>query len=480
MAADGVRASLFIGGCWRRPEGDGTREVVNPASGEVLARPGYGGRADAEAAADAAAAAFGAWARTPARGRSDLLAGAAERLAGRAEPIGRLLSRETGKRVPEAVAEVRFAAEYFRWFAEEARRPDGALIPNEQPRRRHLTMTRPPGVAVSLTPWNFPISIQARKLAPALAAGCTVVARPSDKAPLAVIELFRCLEEAGLPPGVANLVHGPAAEITAALLDHPAVRVASFTGSTEVGRQVMRQAAGRVVRPLLELGGDAPFIVCRDADLERAVEGAMVAKFRNNGQSCIAANRFLVHEQVCEEFAARLAAKVDAMTVGDPAAEPDPDLGPMIDRDRKQAVEALVEEALAAGARPATRQRPVPDGGSYAAPMLLTGVPEHTGLARQEVFGPVAGIFPFRTEAEALERANATEMGLAAYLYTSDLTAAWTMTEGLEAGIVGLNNALPSVAYAPMGGMKQSGLGREGARAGLEEFTEVTYLSLEL
>lgn len=462
-----------------------TLEVRNPATGEVVGTVDYGDATTARAAADAAAAAFRAWSSRPARERADLLQAASGLLLSRAEGIGRVLAQESGKRRSEAVGEVRFAAEYLRWFAEEARRPQGEVLAHEVRSRRQLTLTQSAGVAVCLTPWNFPVSIQARKLAPALAAGCTVVARPSEKAPLSVVELFRCLHDAGIPETVAALAHGPAAEVSRALISHPGVRVVSFTGSTEVGRQIMGWAAERVVRPLLELGGDAPFIVFDDADLGAAVEGAMLAKFRNNGQSCIAANRFLVQEGVYDEFVARLAARVDAMTIGDPLAEPEPDLGPLIDASRKQAVEAVVAEALAAGGRRATRERPThvngaPGGHSYTAPALLVDVPDRCRMACSEVFGPVAAVFRFRTEAEALERANATEMGLAAYAYTSSLERSWRVSEGLEAGIVGLNNALPSVAYAPMGGMKQSGLGREGSRLGLEEFCETKYVSLEM
>lgn len=445
----------------------------------------YMGAAEAHAAADAAAAAFPTWSSRPARERSDLLLKASGLVSERAADIGLLLARESGKRLPEAVGEVRFAAEYLRWFAEEARRPTGEIIPQEMRSRRHMTTTRASGVAVCLTPWNFPVSIQARKVAPALAAGCTVVSRASEKAPLSVVELFDCLHDAGIPHDVAALVHGPARELSAVLLAHPAVRVVSFTGSTEVGRVIMRLAADRVVRPLMELGGDAPFIVCDDADLDRAVEGAVLAKFRNNGQSCIAANRFLVQEGIYDEFVHRFAARVDAMTIGDPIAEPVPDLGPVIDLDRKRAIEDAVREAQAAGARLITRDRSAElagrfGQGSFTAPALLVDVPDQVSLAHTEVFGPAAGIFRFRTEEEAVQRANATEMGLAAYLYTSSLDRAWRMSEALEAGIVGLNNALPSVAFAPMGGVKQSGLGREGSHQGLEEFLDVKYLSLEL
>lgn len=473
-------ASLFIAGQWVAPAGGGSLEIRNPADGSVVRTIGYGSKAEALAAVDAAQEAFASWVAMPARARADILQRVGGLLNERAGRIGYILAQESGKRLPEAVAEVRFAAEYFHWFAEQARRPSGELLPPEISNRRHLTLVQPMGVALCLTPWNFPISIQARKIAPALAAGCTTVSRASEKAPLAVIEMFRCLEEAGLPPGVANLIQGPAGETTGAMLAHPAVRVVSFTGSTEVGRAIMRQAAERIVRPLLELGGNAPFIVFEDADLDRAIEGAMVAKFRNNGQSCIAANRFLVQAPIFDEFVRRLAARVDSMRLGNPVQEPIPDLGPLIDKRRKRAVEAFITEAEAAGARRVTRVDDVPAPGTFVAPALFVDVPDSVGLAYQEVFGPIAAIFPFETEEEAMRRANGTEMGLAAYFYTGQLSRAWRVAEALQAGILGLNSALPSVAYAPMGGVKQSGLGREGSHQGLEEFREIKYVCSEI
>jgi succinate-semialdehyde dehydrogenase/glutarate-semialdehyde dehydrogenase len=471
-------ATTYVGGRWSDPSG--RRDVINPADGSVVGSVGYGRASDAIGAADAAAAAFGEWSGRPARARADLLRAVSDALVARADDIGALLARETGKRRPEGVAEIRFAAEYFRWFGEQARRPQGEVIPNEIADRRHVTTRRPSGVAVCLTPWNFPVSIQARKIAAALAAGCTVVSRASEKAPLAVVEMFRCLDAAGFPAGVANLVHGPAGELTEALLAHPAVRVVSFTGSTEVGRQIMSLAAARIVRPALELGGDAAFIVFDDADLDAAVEGALVAKFRNNGQSCIAANRFLVQDGVHDEFVDKLVTAVDAMTVGDPLADPVPDLGPLIDDARVQAVDALVDDAVRGGAKRRTREFALPDAGSYAAPVLLTDVADDARLATTEAFGPVAGVFRFADEAAALARANATEMGLAGYLYSSDLRRAEWVSQRLEAGIVGINNALPSAAYAPMGGVKQSGLGREGSWEGLEEFQDIHYVATAL
>jgi succinate-semialdehyde dehydrogenase/glutarate-semialdehyde dehydrogenase len=471
-------ALSLIDGRWEAH--DELVDVINPANGSVAGQLGWGGPQHAARAADAAGAAFDAWADLPARSRADILREAGDLMAARANEIGHLLALEAGKRLPEAVGEVAFSAEYFRWFAEEVRRPEGGVLPNEAPDRRYLTLKRPVGVMASLTPWNFPCSIQARKLAPALAAGCTVVARVSEKAPLAVTELVRCLVDAGVPAGVVNLVHGPARAVTQALLDHRAVRAVSFTGSTEVGREIMASASRRIVRPLLELGGDAAFVVFEDADLDAALEGAMLAKFRNTGQSCIAANRFVVHESVFDEFTSRLAKAIDAMTVGDGLADPLPDLGPVIDQSRVDAVQGMVDSALAAGATRLTRSFELPTMGSYVAPTLLADVPDEADLGCREVFGPAAAVFSFRDEDEAVARANSTEMGLAGYFWSRDIGRVWRVAERLEVGIVGANNALPTVCFAPMGGVKQSGLGREGASAGLEEFQDVRYLSFGL
>jgi succinate-semialdehyde dehydrogenase/glutarate-semialdehyde dehydrogenase len=471
-------ARQLINGTWE--DGDTLVDVTNPADGTIVGKHSWGSAVDATRAVDAAAKAFGGWAELPPRRRADTLLEASRLITERTEEIGTLLAREAGKRLPEALGEVSFSAEYFRWFAEQARRPSGEVIPHEAADRRHLTFRRPVGVVASLTPWNFPCSIQARKLAPALAAGCTVVARVSEKAPLAATLMVQAIVDAGVPAGVINLVHGPARELTQALLDHEAVRAVTFTGSTPVGREIMARASQRVVRPLLELGGDAAFIVFEDADVDAAVEGAMIAKFRNSGQSCIAANRFIVHDRVYDRFVDAFVAQVDAMSVGDGLSEPCPDLGPVIDASRVDAVSSLVDQALAQGATRLTKDAPVPGHGTYLSPTLLADVPDTADIARQEVFGPAAAIFRFHDTEQALERANATEMGLAGYLWSRDVSRCWKVAERLEAGILGVNNALPSVAFAPMGGVKQSGLGREGAAVGLEEFEDIRYLALGL
>lgn len=467
--------TTLIDGVWTAL--DARRDVVSPGTGETIGTVCWGSADEARRAADAAARAFEGWAATPPRARADILLRAAEILTERRDRIARILAAEAGKRLPEAVGELTFSAEYIRWFAEEARRPQGSVFAQEDPSRRHLSTRRAAGVVVSLTSWNFPCSLQARKLAPALAAGCPVVVRVSERAPLAVSELVRAFTDAGVPAGVLGLVHGPSREVTDALLSHPTVRVVTFTGSTSVGRDIMAKASERVVRPLLELGGDAGFIVFDDADIDQAVEAAVLAKTRNTGQSCVGANRFIVHERVHDEFVEKLAARLDAMSLGDGLAEPVPDLGPMIDAKAAASVEAIVADAVERGAREATTPREVPRAGHFVRPMLFTNVPDDARLAREEVFGPVAGVFPFRDEDEAVARANATEMGLAAYVFSRDAARCWRIADRLEAGIVGVNDPLPSVAFAPMGGVKQSGLGREGASIGLEEFTEPKYLA---
>ncbi|MEU7315774.1 NAD-dependent succinate-semialdehyde dehydrogenase [Streptomyces sp. NPDC007083] len=482
MSAPYSAPTVLIDGKWRSRDGQLT--VHAPGTGESVGRVDYPDAAqavrDATAAGDAAARAFADWSATTARYRADILLEAARLIRQRSGRLAPLLAAEAGKRLPEAEGEIAFSAEYFRWFAEEARRTDGAVLQHEATGRRHVVLRRPAGVVASLTPWNFPCSIQARKLAPALAAGCTVVARVSEKAPLAVTELLRCLTDAGIPEGVLNLVHGPAAPTTEAVLDHPAVRVASFTGSTAVGKLIMERCARRIVRPLLELGGAAPFVVLADADVDAAVEGALLAKFRNTGQSCIAANRFIVHTSVYDTFVGEFVRRADALTIGDGLAARCPGLGPLADADRVAAVRGMVDGAREQGATLLTAERPVPQTGCFLAPALLADVPPGAALAREEVFGPAAAVFRAPDEAAALRLANGTEMGLAAYVYSRDVGRCWTFAERLEAGVVGVNEALPSVAFAPLGGIKQSGLGREGAAEGLAEFTESRYLSLGL
>ncbi len=467
----------LIAGQWVEPSGAKEVAVDNPATGEVLAELAYGDAATVLGAADAAEAAFEQWSSRPARERGDLLREVADLLDERRGAIGRVLAADAGKRLAEAEGEVHFAAEFFRWFADAVRQPSGEVLRAEQPGRQLVTFTQAAGVAACLTPWNFPVSIPARKIAPALAAGCTVVARASERAPLAAVALSQALVDAGIPDGVFNLVHGPAGEQTAALLGHRALRVVSFTGSTGVGQQVMRQAAQRVVRPVLELGGDGAFVVFADADLDAAIAGLMIAKFRNNGQSCIAANRVFVQRPVLDAFVERLRGAVGAMTVGDPLGEKEVDLGPLITPGRVHEVAALVAEACDGGGRLLAPDVDLPSKGYWHRPCFVVEPPPGCGLGTTEVFGPAAGVFGFDTEDEVLARANDTEMGLAGYVYTRDVGRAWRMAQRLEAGIVGVNDPVPPTAFGTLGGMKQSGIGREGGRLGLEEFEEQRYVA---
>jgi len=456
-------------------------DVTDPATGKsvgCVARVD-GGEATqlARRAADRAAEAQRDWASASPRSRAKILHDAVDLLKDRADEIALTLALEAGKRLPEAAGEVAGSAEYLTWFAEEVRRPRGEHYTSEDPARRQLSMHRPLGVVATLTPWNFPVSIQARKVAPALAAGHTVVARVSEKAPLAVTRWLSTLHEAGLPEGVLNIVHGSASAITRTWADHPAVRGISFTGSTGVGAQILGQAAGRIVRPMMELGGDAAFIVAEDADMEVALTQAELGKLRNTGQSCVGINRFLVHRSRVEEFSRRLAERFDELTIGPGTADPLPDLGPVIDSTRVREVTALVEEALQRGARRLTAERELPADGTWLAPTLLADVPLDAKIAQEEVFGPAAAIFTVDSDDEAIEIANSTEMGLAAYVVTQDAGRAFHYAEHLETGIVGINDALPTVAFTPMGGTKQSGLGREGGTDGLREFQETTYVA---
>lgn len=478
LLQSGTALPQLIGGRWTAAAAGLSKPVVNPATGNPIGEISYGSQDDAVLAADAAREAFGQWSSLPARTRSDILRDAAEILLGRLDPIARLLSMETGKRLSESVGEIRFSAEYLRWFSEEIRRPRGEVLSYEDPNRRHFTISKAAGVAITLTPWNFPVSIQARKIAPALAAGCTVVARPSEKAPVAVSELFRALDDAGLPAGAANLIFGPAGEQSTALIAHEAVRVVSFTGSTEVGSSLMRLSSDRILHCALELGGDAPFIIFADADIDKAVEGLLIAKFRNNGQSCIGANRIFVENSIFDQLSERLARELPRFRIGDPLGEKEPDLGPLIDHQRVVEVENLASQALAQGGEWIGGSPEIPDGPCYTRPGFIIGAPADRGLAKTEVFGPVSALFGFDSEDEAVALANDTNMGLAGYLYTSDQSRIWRLSEQVDVGILGVNHPLPSVAFAPLGGSKSSGLGREGAKLGLDEFMETRYISL--
>jgi succinate-semialdehyde dehydrogenase/glutarate-semialdehyde dehydrogenase len=469
--------ALLIGG-HPRPGGRGLLVVEDPADRAVIAEVADGDADDASAAVDAAAAALPAWRDTPARTRSELLRGAFEAMVRDREQLAALISLENGKALRDALGEVDYAAEFFRWFAEEAVRPHGDYGASPSGGTRTIVTHRPVGVAALVTPWNFPAAMATRKLAPALAAGCTVVLKPAAETPLTALAITRILTEVGVPPGVVNLVPTTDAPgVVGRWLEDPRVRKLSFTGSTRVGSQLLRQAADRVVNCSMELGGNAPFVVVDDADLDAAVAGAMVAKFRNGGQACTAANRFYVHAEVRDEFVARFGAAIERLTVG--PARTGADVGPLISANAVDALAAALGEAVEAGAR-ITHRAEVPESkGYFYAPTLLDNVEPGAAILDRELFGPVAPVVGWSGEAELLELVNASEAGLASYVYSGDLGRALRLGEALECGMVGINRGLVSDPSAPFGGMKQSGLGREGARVGLEEFQETQYLSVD-
>lgn len=475
---DDVPTGLLIGGRWREAHGAGTFGVHNPATGETLATLSSGTSTDAVAALDAAAAAQGGWARTSARERSDILRRAFDLVHERAEEFATLMTLEMGKPLAESRGEVTYGAEFLRWFSEEAVRDHGRHAPTPEGNLRMLTVRKPVGPCLLITPWNFPLAMATRKIAPAVAAGCTMVLKPAQLTPLTSQYLAQTMLDAGLPAGVLNVVPSrSASEISGPLLADPRLRKLSFTGSTPVGRTLLRAAADNVLRTSMELGGNAPFLVFGDADLAVAVEGAMGAKMRNIGEACTAANRFLVHESVAEEFAARFAERLSALTLGDGLDE-GVTCGPLIDERARERVAELVDEAVAAGARVLTGGRRVEGPGHFYEPTVLVDVPADARVVREEIFGPVAPILTFRTEEEAVRLANDTEYGLASYVFTQDPARLWRLSEGLEFGLLGFNSGVISNAAAPFGGVKHSGLGREGGAEGLAEYTSVQYIGV--
>lgn len=455
-----------------------TIQVEDPATLEVVGEVPDQGGTEALAAVDAAAASAAAWAATSARHRSEVLHRAFELMGRERDRLARLIAAENGKSLADAAGEVGYAAEFFRWFAEEAVRPGGDYGASPAGGTRTLVTHRPVGIAALVTPWNFPAAMVTRKVGPALAAGCTVVLKPAAETPLTALALVDLLREAGLPDGVVNVVTTTgAAGVVGAWLADERVRKVSFTGSTGVGRVLLHQAADRVLNASMELGGNAPFIVTEDADLDAAVAGAMVAKFRNGGQACTAANRFYVHEAVVDDFTERFGQQVEKLSVG--AAADGAAIGPLISAAAVQRVRRAVDGAVAAGAR-ITHQASLPDlTGHFFAPTVLSDVSPTASLVAEEIFGPVAPIISWRDEQEMLGWANDSEYGLAAYLFAGELGRALRLGEAVEAGMVGINRGLVSDPSAPFGGVKQSGLGREGAREGLREFQETQYLSVD-
>jgi len=471
-------SGLFIGGAWRPAETGATFTVEDPSTRRIIAEVADASPADGMQALEAASKAQPAWAAVPPRERSDILRRAYELLLERQEDLALLMTLEMGKPLAEARGEIVYAAEFFRWFSEEAVRIDGgfAVAPNGE--GRLLVMREPVGPCLLITPWNFPMAMGTRKIGPAVAAGCTMVVKPAEQTPLSLLALAEILQEAGLPDGVLNVVttSDPAPVMEPMIRDGRA-RKLSFTGSTAVGRKLLEQCADQVMRTSMELGGNAPFVVFEDADLDVAVEGAMQAKMRNIGEACTAANRFYVHSSVAGEFARRLGERMAALPIGR-GVEDGVVVGPLIDSDARDKVASLVDDAVRRGAEVLVGGKSLDGEGYFYPPTVLTNVPEDAQIRHEEIFGPVAPVVTFETEDEAVTGANDTEFGLASYVFTRDLDRALRVCERLETGMIGLNQGIVSNPAAPFGGMKHSGLGREGSRLGIEEFLEVKYVAI--
>ena len=475
---DDLSTDLFVGGK-ALPAADGGRfDVLDPATGEVLTSVADGTVDDAIAALDAAEAAAAEWAATSPRERSEVLRRGFELMTARADELAHLISLENGKALTDARGETAYAAEFFRWYAEEAVRASGAVMTAPSGANRIVVLQQPVGICVLVTPWNFPAAMATRKLAPALAAGCTVVLKPASDTPLTALMMATILSDAGVPAGVVNVLPArKSGAVVSAMLHDPRVRKLSFTGSTEVGRVLLREAADQVVNCSMELGGNAPFVVLDDADLDEAVDGAMIAKMRNAGEACTAANRFYVHESVAEEFGRRLAERMTALSVG-PGTSEDTEVGPLVNDESATKVEELVNGAVAAGARVAVGGKRPQREGFYYEPTVLLDVPLGAGILGEEIFGPVAPIVTFTDEADAVRMANDTEYGLVSYVYTRDLARGLRISEQLDSGMVGLNRGLVSDPAAPFGGTKQSGIGREGGHEGMLDYLESKYVAV--
>jgi succinate-semialdehyde dehydrogenase / glutarate-semialdehyde dehydrogenase len=475
-----VPTDLFIAGTWRPAAAGGRFAVEDPSTQQPLIEIADAAAEDALAALSAAAAVQAEWAAWAPRERGEILRGAYEAIVARSEELALLMTLEMGKALAESRAEIAYAAEFFRWFSEEAVRIHGRYMVNTTGKGRILTLRQPVGPCVFVTPWNFPTAMGTRKIAPAIAAGCTMVVKPAQQTPLSMLALAQILEQAGLPGGVLNVITSRrSGEVIEPLLKDERTRKLSFTGSTEVGRSLIEQSSHQILRVSMELGGNAPFIVFADADLDAAVEGAVTAKMRNVGEACTAANRFHVQEPIAQEFARRLAERLGALRVGR-GSEPDTDVGPLIDELQRGKVAELVGDATARGAQVLVGGEALDGPGYFYAPTVLADVPAEARVLAEEVFGPVAPIATFATEEQALAAANRTEYGLVAYLYTRDLERALRMAEGIETGMVGLNQGIVSNPAAPFGGVKQSGYGREGGFEGIGEYLETKYVALSL
>jgi succinate-semialdehyde dehydrogenase/glutarate-semialdehyde dehydrogenase len=476
-----TQKKMFIDGKWCDADSGKTLGVINPATEEVLAEVAYGGRAETRRALEAAHRAMQSWMKLTSWDRAKVLKKTAELMRERADAIARTLTMEQGKPVAEAKAEILHSADTFEWFGEEGKRAYGQVIPNSVPGKRHVTIKHPIGVVGAISPWNFPITLQARKIAPALAVGCTIVCKPASQTPLCLIQVFECMIEAGLPAGVANLVIGTAQEFADECLENPICRKISFTGSTEVGKQLMKGAADQVKRLSLELGGHAPFIVFPDADPEVGAKIAVTGKFRNNGQVCIAPSRFYVHKDVQKKFTEATVEFAKALKMGN-GLDAGVEVGPMFEKKALDSTLQLVQDATKNGAKVLTGGKKSDrfERGYFFEPTVLANLSDSAKIMTEEPFAPVMPLLDFSKLDDVIRAANNTRYGLAAYVFTNDLTVAWKMAEGLEAGIIGVNDPVPATPQCPFGGMKESGLGRELAHEGLEAYLETKYVSFKL
>jgi succinate-semialdehyde dehydrogenase / glutarate-semialdehyde dehydrogenase len=471
---------MYIDGNWVGNDYELFTKVTNPATGEVVGVIPMGGTHEAKQSVDAAHRAFKTWSKKTADERYQLLMKWHRLIDEKKEEIARIMTIEQGKPLKEALGEMDYANGFISWYAEEGKRVYGETIPASHPNKRILVRKEPVGVIAAITPWNFPAAMITRKVAPALAAGCTAVIKPATQTPLTALKLVELAHEAGIPKGVLNVVIGKSSEIGEVWLKDPRVTKITFTGSTDVGKTLMRNSAENVKKVSLELGGNAPFIVMDDADLSKAAIGLVQSKFRNAGQTCICTNRIYVQENVAEKFIQLFTEVLEKLKVGN-GLEAGTDIGPLIDEDALEKVKTLVEEAKKNGAKVIfTGNKPLDENGNYYSPTILTGITDEMACMKEEIFGPLAPIATFKTEEEVIERANNSNFGLAAYVYTESLSRSFKITEALEYGIIGLNDALPSVVQAPFGGYKESGLGREGGHYGIEEFLEVKYISIGL
>lgn len=469
------RDRCCIDGAWVAADEGGTLDVINPATGGRIGTVPKMGQRETRRAIAAAATAMPAWSARTAKDRAQILRRWFDAILAHQEDLAILMTAEQGKPLSESRGEIAYAASFIEWFAEEAKRVYGDVIPSHLPDRRLLVIRQPVGVVAAITPWNFPAAMITRKVGPALAAGCTVVCKPATKTPYSALALAELALRAGVPAGVFNVLTGSASEMSRELTSNPIVRKVTFTGSTEVGKQLMAQSAGQLKKLSLELGGNAPFIVFDDADVDAAVTGAIASKYRNTGQTCVCVNRFLVQDGIYDRFAQKLVEAVGKLRVGNGLAGP-VDQGPLIDQQALAKVEEHIADALAKGATLAIGGKRHPLGGTFFEPTVLTGATSQMAVAREETFGPIAPLFRFETEAQAIEMANATEFGLASYCYTRDLSRAWRVSEALAYGMVGLNSGLISTEVAPFGGIKESGMGREGSKYGILDYTELKFI----